>query len=291
MSPSHGLNNPTSKTKTGIWISPLQYPVLVKRWVNVGYGYHANEQPHAQICFSKRCLYTHSLSYVWVYVSGTKFLMRARRAWCLKYFSHMDNDNGMLLVIDTHSSGGMFFFIFRRFNVCYMFYSYHCRVKIGDIFLGLISQHRIYHFIDIRVVVLHCTRGYRAMTAIFSWLTHWGRVTHICVGNLTIIGSDYGLSPGRRQAIIWTNAGILLIRTLGTNFGEILGEIHQFSYSKMHLKMSSAKWRLFCLGLNELIACEAFVRLIVTLQWILMTTTPVSLAALTPELISNHMPS
>ena len=42
-------------------------------------------------------------------------------------------------------------------------------------------------------------------------LTHWGRVTHICVGELTIIGSDNGLSPERRQAIIWTNAGILLI--------------------------------------------------------------------------------
>ena len=47
-------------------------------------------------------------------------------------------------------------------------------------------------------------------------LTHWGRVTHICVSKLTIIGSDNGLSPGRRQAIIWTNAGILLTRTLGT---------------------------------------------------------------------------
>ena len=42
-------------------------------------------------------------------------------------------------------------------------------------------------------------------------LTHWGRVTHICISKLTIIGSDNGLSPGRRQAIIWTNAGILLI--------------------------------------------------------------------------------
>ena len=72
-------------------------------------------------------------------------------------------------------------------------------------------------------------------------LTHWGRVTHICVSKLTIIGSDNGLSPGRRQAIIWTNAGILLIRTLGTNFSEILGEMHSFSFSKMHLKMSSAK--------------------------------------------------
>ena len=41
-------------------------------------------------------------------------------------------------------------------------------------------------------------------------ISHWGRVTHICVSNLTIIGSDNGLSPGRCQAIIWTNPGILL---------------------------------------------------------------------------------
>ena len=40
---------------------------------------------------------------------------------------------------------------------------------------------------------------------------HRGRVTHICVANLTIIGSDNGFSPGRREAIIWTNAWILLI--------------------------------------------------------------------------------
>ena len=39
-------------------------------------------------------------------------------------------------------------------------------------------------------------------------LTHWGRVTHICVGNLTIIGSDNGLSSGRRQAIIGTDDGL-----------------------------------------------------------------------------------
>ena len=46
-------------------------------------------------------------------------------------------------------------------------------------------------------------------------LTHWGRVTHICVSKLTIIGSDNGLSPDRRQAIIWTNAGLLLIGPVG----------------------------------------------------------------------------
>ena len=84
-------------------------------------------------------------------------------------------------------------------------------------------------------------------------LTHWGRVTHICVGNLTIIGSDNGLSPGRHQAIIGTNAGILLIRPLGTNFSENFIEILTFSFTKMWLKVSSAKWRPFCLGLNVLI--------------------------------------
>ena len=83
-------------------------------------------------------------------------------------------------------------------------------------------------------------------------LTCWGRVTHICVGNLTIIGSDYGLSPGRRQAIIWTNDGILLIGPLGTNFSEISTEIMTFSLKKIYLKVSSAKWRPFCLGLNVL---------------------------------------
>ena len=69
---------------------------------------------------------------------------------------------------------------------------------------------------------------------------------------LTTAGLDNGLSPGRRQAIIWTNAGILLIGPLGTNLSEILSEIHTFSMKKVHLKMSSGKWRPFCLGLNVL---------------------------------------
>ena len=83
-------------------------------------------------------------------------------------------------------------------------------------------------------------------------LTHWGWVTHICVSKETIIGSDNGLSPGRRQAIIWTNAGILLIGPLGTNFNEISIKIHTFSFKEMRLKMSSGKWRPFCLSLNVL---------------------------------------
>ena len=81
----------------------------------------------------------------------------------------------------------------------------------------------------------------------------WSRVTHICVSKLTIIGWDNGFSPGRYRAIIWTNAGLLLFRSLGANFSEILSKIHTFSYKKMHLKMSSAKWWQFCLYLNVLI--------------------------------------
>ena len=84
-------------------------------------------------------------------------------------------------------------------------------------------------------------------------ITHWGWVTHKCVSNLTITGSDNGLSPGRRQAIIWTNAGILLIGPLGTNLSEILIENKTFSFKKMRLKMSSAKWRPSGFGLNVII--------------------------------------
>ena len=72
-------------------------------------------------------------------------------------------------------------------------------------------------------------------------LTHWGRVTRILVSDLTTIGLDNGLSPGRRQAIIWTNAGILLIGSLAIHFSEILIEIKTFSFMEMRLKMSSAK--------------------------------------------------
>ena len=71
-------------------------------------------------------------------------------------------------------------------------------------------------------------------------LTHWGRVTHMCISKLTIIGLDNGLSPG--QAIIRTNAGILLIALMRTNFGEILVEIYTFSFEKKHLEMLSGKW-------------------------------------------------
>ena len=97
---------------------------------------------------------------------------------------------------------------------------------------------------------------------VLNWngsLTHWGRVTHICVSKLTLNGSDNGLSPDWCHAIIWTNAEILLIGHLGRNFSM---EIHTFSFKKMHLKMSSGKCRPFCLGLNGLKSKQKYLHLL-----------------------------
>ena len=94
----------------------------------------------------------------------------------------------------------------------------------------------------------------------YEWLHNHNKAKHnktvciflgiycICVSELTTIGSGNGLSPGRRQTIIWTNDGILLIEPLGTNFSEIL--FGTFSFNKMHFKLSSGKRRPFRLGLN-----------------------------------------
>ena len=85
-------------------------------------------------------------------------------------------------------------------------------------------------------------------------------ISCICVNKLSIIGSDNGLSPSRHQAIIWTNDGILLIWPPGTNFNKMLIEIHTFSFKKMQVKVPSAKWRPFCLGLNVLMTSKYAVR-------------------------------
>ena len=83
-------------------------------------------------------------------------------------------------------------------------------------------------------------------------LSHWGRVMHIYISKLIIIASDNGLSPDRCQVIVWTNTAILLTRSLGTNFNEILIESHKFPFNKIHFKISSGKWRPFSLGLTVL---------------------------------------
>ena len=71
----------------------------------------------------------------------------------------------------------------------------------------------------------------RVPTRLELWLdlagkiSHWSRVTHIFVSKLTIIGSDNGLLPDRRQVIVFTNDGILLIGSLEINFKKVLIEI------------------------------------------------------------------
>ena len=115
-------------------------------------------------------------------------------------------------------------------------------------------------------------------------------MTHICVGNLTIIGSDNDLSPGRRQAITWTNVGILLIGPLGTNFSEMSIEIHTFSFKKIHLKMSSGKWRPFCLGLNVLTDDAAVTSIKYECNWMdLRSTFPASKIPLIEKLTNRNL--
>ena len=104
------------------------------------------------------------------------------------------------------------------------------------------------------VLVAQGARASAAMLStsfIFNTEAKWCIYTSVTYATT---GSDNGLLPVRCQAIIWTNAGILLIGPLRTNFTEILIEKQTFPFKKMHLKMSSAKYQPFCLDLNALSA-------------------------------------
>ena len=48
-------------------------------------------------------------------------------------------------------------------------------------------------------------------------------------------------SVGKLEAITWTNAAILLIRTLGTNLSEIISEIQIYSFKKC---ISNVVWKM-----------------------------------------------
>ena len=62
------------------------------------------------------------------------------------------------------------------------------------------GQVRIFHVIT--VCAWFCYWYKAATQKSHAMLTHWDRMTHICINKLTIIGSDNGLSPYRRQAIM-----------------------------------------------------------------------------------------
>ena len=102
-------------------------------------------------------------------------------------------------------------------------------------------------------------------------LTHIPLVPHVYSWvNWFSIGSDNGLPPIWHQAITWTNTGLLSIGPFGTNFIEIWTKIQNFSITKMHLRMSSAKWRHFCSGRDELNSnrnwCEPSKRVAITVK-------------------------
>ena len=105
--------------------------------------------------------------------------------------------------------------------------------------------------IALRWVLQNLTHKKSELVQVLPWCHQLTAIT--CINKLTIIGSGHGFSAGWCQAIIWTNAGILVIGPLGTHFSEPLIKIYTFSFKKMHLKMPSGKWWLFCLGLNMLI--------------------------------------
>ena len=89
------------------------------------------------------------------------------------------------------------------------------------------------------------------------------------------IESDNGLPPVRQQAIIETNAGLLIIRPLGRNLCEILiKKSKTISFKKIHLKMSSAKCRPFPLDLDMLIphASPFVVRDVIQWVWVTVIT-------------------
>ena len=104
-----------------------------------------------------------------------------------------------------------------------------------------------------------------------TMLTHWGRVAHICLNKLAMNGSDHGLLPDRRQAIIWTNAGIFLIVALITNKLQLKFNRNSYIFlqEKMHLKISSAKWRPCCPGEDKVIPDIANMIYWGSIHWIL----------------------
>ena len=106
-------------------------------------------------------------------------------------------------------------------------------------------------------------------------------MTHICASKLTTSGSDNALSPGLRQAIIWTKAGILSTGPLRTHFSEIFIEIHIAPFRKMHLNVS-VKWQPFCLSVNWKLLVEslAVIGWCFIIPYITMGCTSCSLLAL-----------
>ena len=98
------------------------------------------------------------------------------------------------------------------------------------------------------------TRNHKNRWHTLNETTHWGRGTHSWVSKLTIIGSDNGLSPGRRRSIVCTSTGILLIRTQRTNISEILIKFRHFHSRK---RIRNCEMAAICIGLDVIMYNKA----------------------------------
>ena len=123
-----------------------------------------------------------------MYVSGHKIL------FLLNETMHSYEKVVMLNHFNSHNPNKMLLIIIESAAILYFAVDYY----VGQNIHGSIFQFANWHII-----------GVVSVRKTYKILTHWGQVTQICVSNLTTIGSDNDLSPGGRQAIIWTDAGIL----------------------------------------------------------------------------------
>ena len=93
--------------------------------------------------------------------------------------------------------------------------------------------------------------------SVFPSLTHWGWVTHVCVGKQGHHWFRYGLLPVRLKAIIWTNAGKKLMWLVGTRpMGKLIViwiKTQPFLTTlNLTLKTSSCRMAAICLSINVL---------------------------------------
>ena len=131
-------------------------------------------------------------------------------------------------------------------------YSYMCIFFLDVITFKQQYHKKKWHMESVKITSME-KEGTRVCSKIKHYLTEAEWRIYALV-NYTINGSGNGLSPGRRQAIIWTNDGILLTGPLGTNLIEISTEVQKILFNKMHLQRSSRNWRPIYLGLSVIFA-------------------------------------
>ena len=130
-----------------------------------------------------------------------------------------------------------------------LFCNHELSYKINSKMDGDKWQYQQYHITYNRTCMVWCE------TVLFKEWTHWGREIMAIISQTTFSNAFSWMKIyefRRRQSIVWSNAGTLLLGPLVTNLSENLIKILTFSFMKMQLKVLSAKWHPFCLGLNVL---------------------------------------